>query len=244
MAAVLAPLQLVVGDQHGLQVARYQPAKLAAIEGHWENNGPAPLVLFAVPNEAAERNDLEVAIPNGASLIITHSLEGTFPGLKDFAPEDRPPVDWPFYAFRVMVGIGLLMIATALTGAWLWWRGRLETTRWFLRLASITWPAGFVALLSGWTVVEVGRQPWVATGILRTIAAASPVPAAAVAASLVLFVVVYLIVFAAGLYYMNRLINRGPSGEDTQPAKGVASRPLSAAEGARPQAIGIGGGGS
>jgi cytochrome d ubiquinol oxidase subunit I len=241
MAAVLAPLQLIVGDQHGLQVAEYQPAKLAAIEGHWDGSGPAPLVLFAVPNEAAERNDFEVAIPNGASLVITHSLDGKFAGLKDFAPEDRPPVDWPFYAFRIMVGIGLLMIATALWGAWLWWRGRLDTTTWFLRLASISWPAGFIAIISGWTVVEVGRQPWVATGILRTIAAASPVPAAAVAASLIMFVVVYFVVFGAGIYYVNRLINRGPAGEEEKAVEGVPSRPISAAKTAGREIVGIGG---
>jgi len=242
MAAVLAPLQLVIGDQHGLQVAQYQPVKLAAIEGHWQNdNGPVPFVLFAVPNQTAERNDLELAIPYAGSLIITHSLDGHFAGLKDFPPEDRPPVDWPFYAFRIMAGIGLLMIAGALTGAFLWWRGRLLTTRWYLRLASISWPAGFIALLSGWTVVEVGRQPWVATGILRTIEAASPVPAGAVAASLILFVLIYLIVFAAGLCYMNRLINRGPLAEAREPLEGVANRPLSAAEPAPPDAIGAGG---
>ena len=214
MAAVLAPLQLVIGDQHGLQVAEYQPATLAAIEGIGETDGPAPLVLFAIPDEAAQQNDLEIAIPHGASLIVTHSFDGTFKGLKDFAADDRPAVAGPFYAFRIMVGIGLLMIVVALCGAWLWWRGLLLTTRWFLRIAALSWPAGFIAILAGWTVTETGRQPWVATGILRTVAAASPIPALEVAVSLILFVIVYFIVFAAGIYYVNRLINRGPAGDE------------------------------
>ncbi|MEX0853629.1 MAG: cytochrome ubiquinol oxidase subunit I [Bauldia sp.] len=239
MAAVLAPLQLVIGDQHGLDVARYQPAKLAAIEGHWDSAEPAPLVLFALPNEAAERNEAAISIPNGASLIITHSLDGRFAGLKDFPVEDRPPVALPFFAFRLMVGIGLVMIALALWGAWLWWRGRLESTTPFLRLAALSWPAGFIAILAGWTVAEVGRQPWVATGILRTAEAASPVAAGAVAATLVLFVVVYAIVFAAGILYMNRLINSGP-GAGRGEVEGVATRPISAAEGAGRRILGGG----
>ena len=239
MAAVLAPLQLVIGDQHGLKVAEYQPAKLAAIEGHWENDGPAALVLFALPNQKAERNDYEVAIPNGASLIVAHSLDAPIPALKDFAPEDRPHVMWPFFAFRLMVGIGFAMIGLALWGAWLWWRGKVEDSPLFLRLAALSWPAGFIAILSGWTVAETGRQPWLATGILRTLDAASPVPAAAVAVSLALFVVVYGIVFAAGILYMNRLINAGPA-VDVAPVGGVANRPLSAAEGAGDKLFGGG----
>ena len=238
MAAVLAPLQLLIGDQHGLDVAHYQPVKLAAIEAHWENheNEGVPFVLFGVPNAQTEQNDYEVAIPNVGSLLIEHSLNGQFPGLKDFPKEDRPPLVLPFFAFRIMVGIGLLMIGTALWGAWLWWRGKLETSRNFMRLASISWPAGFIAILSGWVVAEVGRQPWVATGILRTSEAASPVEAGAVATTLVLFLVVYTIVFAAGIYYMNRLINRGP--EEGEPVEGVPSRPITAAQGAGQNVLG------
>jgi cytochrome d ubiquinol oxidase subunit I len=237
MAAVLAPLQLVIGDQHGLDVAHYQPVTLAAIEGHWQDDGPAPLVLFALPNTAQERNDYELSIPNGASLIVTHSLDGRFKGLKDFPVEDRPPVDFPFFAFRVMVGIGIIMIVLALWGAWLWWRKRLEATPLFMRLAALSWPAGFIAVLSGWAVTEVGRQPWLATGLLRTRDAVSPVPASSVATTLLLFLIVYGTVFAAGIYYMNRLINRGPGDEESR--EGVASRPLSAAEGTNA----LGGGG-
>jgi cytochrome d ubiquinol oxidase subunit I len=228
MAAVLAVLQLFIGDEHGLQVAEHQPAKLAAIEGHWEDAGPAPLVLFAIPNKTTESNDYEVAIPNGASLIVTRSLDGRFKGLKDFAPEDRPNVWWPFFAFRIMVGIGFAMIGLALWGVWLWWRGQLEVSPLFLRLASLSWPFGFIAILAGWTVAETGRQPWLATGILRTVDAASPGPAGAGATTLVLFVIVYGIVFAAGLLYMNRLINRGPA--EPEPVEGVPNRPISAAK--------------
>ena len=231
MAAVLAPLQLFIGDRHGLQVAEYQPAKLAAIEGHWEDTGPAPLVLFAIPNPATESNDYELSIPHAASLIVTHSLDGRFKGLRDFLPADRPTVVLPFIAFRIMVGIGLAMIAMAFWGAWLWWSRRLERSTFFLRIAALSWPFGFIAILSGWTVAETGRQPWIATGILRTLDAASPIPAAAVAVTLGLFLVVYGIVFAAGIVYMNRLINRGPAGEGA-PVEGTPNRPITAAAGA------------
>ena len=192
------------------------------------------------PTPKPRRNDYELAIPDVGSLLITHSLDGEFPGLKDYPAADRPPLVLPFFAFRIMVGIGFLMIALALWGAWLWWRGRLETAPLFMRLASLSWPAGFIAVLSGWTVAEVGRQPWLATGLLRTTDAVSPVPASSVAVTLVLFLLVYGIVFAAGIYYMNRLINRGPTGEGA-PVEGVASRPISAAEGAGRQVVGGGG---
>jgi cytochrome d ubiquinol oxidase subunit I len=240
MAAVLAPLQLFIGDQHGLDVAHYQPAKLAAIEGHWDSKeGAAPLILFGIPNEATETTDYQVSIPHGASVLITHSLDGSFPGLKDFAPEDRPNALWPFFAFRLMVGIGFAMIGVALWGAFLWWRGRLTSQPFFLRIAALSWPFGFIAILAGWTVAETGRQPWVATGILRTSEAVSPVATGAVAASLILFVIVYGIIFAAGILYMNRLINRGPAIEPA-PVDGMPNRPLSAAEAAGEKLFGNG----
>jgi cytochrome d ubiquinol oxidase subunit I len=240
MAAVLAPLQLVIGDQHGLDVAHYQPAKLAAIEGHWESEeGGTPLILFGIPNEKTETTDYQVAIPHGASVIVTHSLNGSFPGLKDFAPEDRPNALWPFFAFRLMVGIGFAMIGLAFWGAYLWWRGRLASNSLFLRIAALSWPFGFIAILSGWTVAETGRQPWVVTGVLRTSIAVSPVPTSAVAASLILFVIVYGIIFAAGILYMNRLINSGPAVEPA-PVDGVPNRPLSAAEAAGEKLFGNG----
>jgi cytochrome bd ubiquinol oxidase subunit I len=140
LAAVLAPLQLLVGDFlgdfHGIKTAHHQPAKVAAIEAHWDGDEIAPLVLFALPNKHAERNEFEIAIPNLASLIVTHQWGGKFTGLKDFSARDRPPVVPVFFGFRIMVGIGLLMIAVALAGAWLWWRGALFTSRRYLFVAS------------------------------------------------------------------------------------------------------------
>ncbi|HRN88375.1 cytochrome ubiquinol oxidase subunit I [Hyphomicrobium sp.] len=237
MVALLAPLQLVIGDLHGLNTAKHQPAKVAAMEAHWDSSKPAPLVLFALPSDKDETNHYEISIPNVASYIITHEWEGRFPGLKDFAVEDRPPVAPVFFAFRVMVGLGLLMIAGGLFGAYLWWRGRLFEQGWYLKALSISWPAGFVAILAGWWVTETGRQPWIAHGILRTKDAASPVAAGAVLTTLILFVIVYSIVFSMGIYYINRLIEKGPTGAAVKPSDGVPSRPLSAAEEATHEAI-------
>jgi cytochrome d ubiquinol oxidase subunit I len=237
MVALLAPLQAVIGDAHGLNTAEHQPAKVAAMEAHWDGSKPADLVLFAWPDEKEETNHFEISIPRLASFIITHSTDGLFKGLKDFAPEDRPPVKPVFFAFRVMVGLGLLMIAAGLVGAFLWWRGKLFSATWYLRPLAISWPAGFVAILAGWWVTETGRQPWLATGILRTADAASPVSAGAVLTTLILFVIVYSIVFSMGIYYINRLIEKGPVGASVKPSEGVPSRPLSAAEEAAHEAI-------
>jgi cytochrome d ubiquinol oxidase subunit I len=237
MVAILAPLQLFIGDQHGLNTARYQPAKVAAMEAHWDSSHPAPLILFAWPSDKEEKNHFEIAIPNLASLIITHQMDGLFKGLKDFAPEDRPPVKPVFFAFRIMVGLGVLMIAGGLIGAFLWWRGSLFEQRWYLTALSYSWPAGFIAILAGWWVTETGRQPWLVQDILRTADAASPVSAGAVLATLILFIVIYSVVFSMGIYYINRLIEKGPAGASVKPSEGVPSRPLSAAEEAAHDAI-------
>jgi cytochrome d ubiquinol oxidase subunit I len=238
MVAVLAPLQLVIGDAHGLNTAEHQPAKVAAIEAHWDGTKPGDLVLFATPNEREERNDLEISIPNGASLLITHDPSGLFPGLKQFKAEDRPPVLPVFLAFRAMVGIGFLMIAIGLIGAYLWVRGQLFATRWYLASVQHAWPLGFIAILAGWWVTESGRQPWIAAGILRTADAASPVAFGAVLTTLVLFVLVYTTVFSTGIYFINRLIEKGPVGAAITPEEGVPSRPLAAAAEAAHEAIG------
>ena len=169
-------------------------------------------MLFAWPDETTETNRFAVTIPRGASLLLTHSWDGLFPGLKSVPPHERPPVAPPFFAFRIMVGIGLLMILAGITGVWLWWRGRLFEARWFLWPAQHAWWIGFVAVISGWIVTETGRQPWVAYGVLRTADAVSPLGAPIVATTLVLFVLVYGVVFAMGIYYINRLIARGPQG--------------------------------
>jgi cytochrome bd ubiquinol oxidase subunit I len=237
MVAILAPLQVFLGDQHGLNTAKYQPAKVAAIESHWDGTKPAPLVLFAIPNSAEERNDYEIAIPGLASLILKHDSEGLFPGLKQFPPSERPPIFPVFIAFRIMVGLGVLMLLTGFVGAYLWARGRLFETRWYLQATQYVWPMGFIAILAGWYTTEIGRQPWIAHGILRTADAASPVHAGAVLTTLILFVVVYGIVFSMGIYYINRLIEYGPKGTAAAPPDGVPSRPLTAAEPAAHDAI-------
>jgi cytochrome bd ubiquinol oxidase subunit I len=217
-AAIVAPLQLFIGDQHGLNTLKHQPTKIAAIEAHWDGSTPGELVLFAWPDEKAEMNRFAITIPHGASIMLTHSWDGLFPGLKSFPPQDRPPVLPPFFAFRAMVGIGLLMIATGWIGALLWWRGRLFTTRWYLWPAQYVWWIGFVAVICGWIVTETGRQPWVAYGVFRTADAVSPVAAHTVLTTLVLFVVVYSIVFGFGIYYLNRLIVRGPTESPLPPS--------------------------
>jgi cytochrome d ubiquinol oxidase subunit I len=159
--------------------------------------------------------------------------------LKSVPPADRPPVAPVFFAFRIMVGLGLLMIAAALFGAFLWWRGRLFETRWFLRIMANAWWVGFVAVISGWVVTETGRQPWIVHGILRTADATSPVPGATIAGTLALFVVTYGIVFWFGIYYINRLIAYGPGGpEPTEAQPNLGNRPLSAAQEAGLDAFG------
>jgi cytochrome d ubiquinol oxidase subunit I len=230
MVALLAPLQLLLGDQHGLNTLKYQPAKVAAIEGHWVNDGPEALVLFGVPDEKRQTNLDEIAIPHLGSLVLAHRWNARVVALEDFPPAERPPVAVPFFSFRLMVGIGLALIALGLQGAWLWWRGRLFSVSWYLRLAAWVWPLGFIAIIAGWVTTEVGRQPYVVYGLLRTADAVSPVSAAAVATSLVLFVIVYCVVFSMGIGYIHRLIERGP----TLPAlatpplpHGLPNRPLS-----------------
>jgi cytochrome bd ubiquinol oxidase subunit I len=211
----LAPLQLVIGDMHGLNTLKYQPAKIAALEAHWETGKNVPLILFAVPDPKEETNHYQLAIPNLGSLILTHEWDGEIRGLKSFPPEDRPNPIIPFFAFRIMVGIGTIMIAVGITGAILWLTGRLYTSRWFLHLLTWVSPLGFLAVLAGWFTAEVGRQPWTVYGVLRTADAVSPVPGGSVLASIILFVLVYGIVFGAGLYYIAQLVRRGP--DETPP---------------------------
>jgi cytochrome bd ubiquinol oxidase subunit I len=232
MLALLAPLQLLLGDLHGLNSLQHQPAKVAAMEAHWEDTGPAALVLFAWPDESAQTNRYSIEVPKLGSLILTHDWNGRVPALADFAPEDRPPVVPVFFAFRIMVGIGLFLIALGLSGGFLWLRRRLFDSRLYLRIAALAWPLGFVAILAGWVTTESGRQPWIAHGILRTRDALSPVSASTVAASLAAFVIVYSVVFSIGVYYINRMINRGPQGAAVAPAhlpESLPNRPLGAA---------------
>jgi cytochrome d ubiquinol oxidase subunit I len=237
MLALLAPIQAFIGDQHGLNTLEHQPIKIAAMEGHWDGSKPGALVLFGWPDEKTETNLFQIAIPHAGSLILTHTFDGLYPGLKSVPPADRPPVVPVFFAFRIMVGVGLLLIAIGWVGAWLWWRGRLETSRWYLWPVAQAWWLGFVAVLSGWVVTETGRQPWIAHGILRTADAISPVPGASIASTLALFVQVYGVVFTMGIYYINRLIDKGPEGAAVEPPDLRATSPLSAAQEAGREAL-------
>jgi cytochrome bd ubiquinol oxidase subunit I len=229
LLVILAPLQLFIGDQHGLNTLKHQPIKIAAMEGHWDGSKPGDFHIFAWPDEKAEMNRFAISIPRGSSLVLTHDPNGLFPGLKSVPASERPPVPSVFFAFRIMLGIGFFMIAAALYGTWLWWRGTLFETRWYLRIVSFTWWTGFVAVISGWVVTESGRQPYLIYGILRTADAISPVPAASILGTLALFVLCYGIVFSMGIYYINRLIAQGPQGRALEESEGLPSRPIAAA---------------
>lgn len=227
--AVMVPLQIVAGDAQGLNTLAHQPAKVAAMEGLWETSAPAPSLLFALPDQDAQTNRLEVAIPGLASLYLRHSWNGKVVGLKAFPREDQPPVAPVFFAFRIMVGIGVLMLAVAWRGAFLVWRGRLETSLGFLRLAQWMIPCGFMAVLAGWTVTEVGRQPWTVYGLLRTAHSVSPsLSTVDVSLSLAAYLLVYAVVYAAAGYYLVRLVRHGPADAPAASPSARPARPLSA----------------
>ena len=236
LLVVLAPLQLLLGDQHGLNTLKHQPTKIAAMEGHWDGSQPGDFHIFAWPDQKGERNLYAISIPRGSSLVLTHDPNGLFPGLNDVPAQDRPPVISVFFAFRIMLAIGGFMILAALCGAWLLWRGRLFDTRWYLHIAAQSWWTGFVAVIAGWVVTESGRQPWTVQGILRTADAVSPVPAASVAVTFALFVIVYGIVFSIGIYYINRLIATG-LGDAAAELGGEIGPPLASARVAGHQAL-------
>jgi cytochrome bd ubiquinol oxidase subunit I len=212
--AVFVPLQMVLGDLHGLNTAKYQPAKLAAIEGLWETGKGVPASIIGWPNMQAERNDFEIAIPKLGSLYLTHSWDGEVKGLKDFPPDQRPPVAVPYFAFRIMVGIGLLMLAIVVCGMVLLWRKQVDTSAWYLKLCQLAFPLGFIAVIAGWTTTEVGRQPWTIYGLLRTADSVSPsLTGFDVLLSLLLYVAVYLIIYPVGLTLMLRLVWAGPGAQ-------------------------------
>lgn len=212
LITVLAPLQVFLGDLHGLNTLEHQPAKIAAMEGHWEGGPRAPLILFAIPDNKAETNHLELAIPGLSSIILTHALEGKVPGLKHFPVDQRPNPEILFWTFRIMVGIGLLMVAVAVIHLVLRFTGRLYTAEWYHKLLVACMPTGFVALLAGWFTTEIGRQPWVVYGFVRTAEGVTPsLTTGAVLTSLIVFVVVYTIIYGAGTYYLIRLLKIGPS---------------------------------
>jgi cytochrome d ubiquinol oxidase subunit I len=228
LLTVLVPLQMLIGDLHGLNTREHQPAKLAAIEARWDTERRVPLTLFAIPSDKAERNYFAIEVPWLGSLILTHNLDGEVKGLKDFPADQRPPVAIPFFAFRVMVGCAVLMLALVVLGGWLRWRGQLYASTLFLRLSELAGPIGFVAVIAGWFVTEVGRQPWTVYGLLRTAESVTPsLTSFDVAMSLASYVVVYLLIYPWGVFLMLRIVRKGPGRSDE-----LAS-PI---EGGRPQA--------
>ena len=227
MAVFVAPLQLLFGDMHGLNTLEHQPAKVSAMEGLWETQQGAPLKLFGLPDPEQEKTEFAIQIPNLSSLILTHKLDGEVKGLKEWPKEERPPVSPVFWMFRIMVGIGTLMILTGLFAAILYKKKRLFDTPWFQKWCMALTPAGFVAVLAGWFVTEVGRQPYIVFGVMKTSEAISPVSGFQVGMSLTAFLLVYTLVFGAGAYYIARLIRKGPEDEDgAYGSHGVEQPPL------------------
>ncbi|WP_441257709.1 cytochrome ubiquinol oxidase subunit I [Vibrio sp. Vf1514] len=229
MILLVAPLQAVVGDAHGLNTLEHQPAKIAAIEGHWENKpGEAtPLILFGIPDMDAEKTRFSLEVPYLGSLILTHSLDKQIPALKSFAKEDRPNSTIVFWSFRVMAGLGMLMILSALTALWLRRKGKLYDTKLFHRFVLLMGPSGLIALLAGWFTTEIGRQPWVVYGMMRTRDAASNHDVLQMSITLALFVIIYFSVFTVGITYMMRLVGKGPT---TVEQERVSDDPLSLAK--------------
>src|SRR5215471_14130779 len=226
LLTVLVPLQMFIGDQHGLNTRDHQPAKLAAIEARWDTERRVPLTLFAIPSDQAERNYFAVEVPWVGSLILTHDLDGEVRGLKDFPADQRPPVAIPFFAFRVMVGCAVLMLALVGLGGWLRWRRQLYDSTLFLRLSELAGPIGFVAVIAGWFVTEVGRQPWTVYGLLRTAESVSPsLTSFDVAMSLAGYMVVYLLIYPWGLFLMLRIVRKGPGRSEELASPIEAGRP-------------------
>jgi cytochrome d ubiquinol oxidase subunit I len=218
MAALVTPIQIFAGDQHGLNTLAHQPIKVMAIEGHFDSHPHgAPLILFGMPNAETRRVDWALEIPKASSLILKHSLSAPLAGLDTVPEADWPPVAIVFWSFRVMVGLGFAMLGVGLWSLWRRWRGGLYDDRWLQRAAVAMGPAGFVAVLAGWVTTEVGRQPWTVYGLLRTADSASPIDAPAVATSLAAFAVVYFLVFGAGVFYLLRLMAQPPGAAEDHP---------------------------
>ncbi len=216
MLLIVAPIQAVVGDAHGLNTLEYQPAKIAAIEGHWSNEDgePTPLILFGMPNMEEERTDYALEIPVLGSLILRHSLTEPIPALKDFPKDERPNSLVVFWSFRIMVALGMLMILQGFYGLWLRRKNSLYTQSWYLKFSILMGPTGLIAILAGWFTTEVGRQPWVVYGLQRTRDAVSAHGDLQMSISLICFFVVYSLVFGFGYYYMIRQIKQGPDAVD------------------------------
>jgi len=233
MMILVTPVQIMVGHASGEVALHHQPAKVAAMEGWWEPRAGQPTVLVGWPDRAAEKNHFEIALPNMGSLVFGVPPDYVLPGLKQFPKEDRPPVAIVFWAFRIMVGMGLAMLALGVWGAGAWALKKLDQSKWFYRALVLASPSGFVAVLAGWIAAEVGRQPYVIYGILRTRDAVSPITTGEVATSLLIFFITYAIVFSVGALYILRLIVEGPHAEeqpqtahDRGPNSALAAAPL------------------
>jgi cytochrome d ubiquinol oxidase subunit I len=230
MAALFAPIQMIIGDLSGRMVVRHQPAKLAAMEAHWETNrdGGAPFVVVAFPDVKAERNAFEISIPNGLSLLATHTLHGRVSGLKEFPRENRPSVPLLFLTFRIMIGIGTLLVLVMAWGFFLWRKGRLFGYRPFLWTLLIIHPLGFLAVETGWITTEAGRQPWLVYGLMRTAEGISPIPPGNVIWSLSLFLIIFAAIGSIYAYFVLKTIRRGPDVSSPIPAiqLPVGMRPL------------------
>ncbi|MGM8931074.1 cytochrome ubiquinol oxidase subunit I [Salinicola sp. MH3R3-1] len=207
---VAAPLQAFVGDEHGLNTLEHQPTKIAAIEGNWETQSGAPLLLFAIPDRGIQGNHFEIGIPKVASLILTHDPAGTIPGLRDTPVDEQPPVWITFFSFRIMVGLGLLMIAFAIAGLLLRPRGRLYTSRLYLRGLQFMTVAPFIAVIAGWFVTETGRAPWIIYGHMTQAQGLTPSLTGGMALFTLLgYMAVYAVIFVAGIYYLTRVVDHG-----------------------------------
>ena len=211
VAAVLAPLQIMVGDLHGLNTLEHQPAKIAAIEAIWETERGAPLLLFAIPNKETRRNDYALSVPKGASLILTHKLDGEVKGLSEFG-DKHPPVAQVFWTFRVMVGVGLLMLAASWLGAMLLVRHR-EFPRWLLWAYSAMTFSGWIAVLAGWLTTEIGRQPYIVYGVILTADTASTVPAAYIATTLTGYALIYVLLLISYMVVLTQLARKEAEGK-------------------------------
>ena len=211
LLTILVPLQIFIGDMHGENTLEYQPAKLAAIEANWETQARAPWVVFAWPDAEAEVNRFAIEIPLAGSLILTHDVNGVVPGLKDVPRDERAPVAIPFFAFRIMLAIGSLFLLMVVLALGLRWRGRLYDSVYFQRACLATAPLGFVAVIAGWTMTEVGRQPWTVYGLLRTAELVTPsLTGFDVLLSLTGYMAAYLVIFPAGIFFMARVVRHGP----------------------------------
>jgi len=223
MAALVAPVQILVGDAHGLNTLEHQPAKVMAIEGHYQSHPDgAPLILFGIPDDEQQRMHHAVEIPRLSSLILKHDLDAPLAGLDSVPAADRPPVKVVFWSFRVMVGLGFLMLALGASSLLARASGKLYDWRWLQRFAVLMGPAGFVAVIAGWITTEVGRQPFTVYGLLRTAESASPLAAPAVGASLIAFVIVYFAVFGMGSWYLLKLMSRAPQPHEPEPSNAPA----------------------